>query len=595
MTRNLRPHHTADALPRSDRTPAGIRGLVGLLTHEPAPGRLLNRLHQLLLQTTGGSRSMLFEYHPRSRVLHPTSASHADWPPEKAGPWLPDAAESTLVDDVFARAAATRVVDARRQMPNLAAGLDAADALLLPLTTAAARAGLLLVAIEPSRDADLDDPAVEAICDAFMIATELARLRRSERQYEETRALNAQVLQTLSSTLTLGAGLDVFCQGANRLMDAERTSVWIYDRRARNLVVRASSDPAHAARAARAAADDPHAAAAVALHGTRADLQRASEEGPAVVTVPLRGTRRALGTLVLEGVRADRGGRIRHPRSRERARPPAFERRRKPAAARRRDSVAAGAREYLRLDRAPGRRCRSSRPDRARQPVVRDARRAAARRSSSTGRWPSSSGPSSRLARAQTTRRRSGPARRRPSTCEIVDPRLKGPFMVTVTDLLNHDRERVGSVIVARDLTPQTRARGRARGAAAAADAVGEARGARPVRRRHRARAEQPAAGRARAPRAAARHRRVPEAAAPRGADDLPRSRPRRENRAQPAGLRRIAPAGARAGQPERRPAESAGAARRTRAAPRTSKSCDTMTRSCRACRAIRCCFTRCS
>jgi len=37
-----------------------------------------------------------------------------------------------------------------------------------------------------------------------------------------------------------------------------------------------------------------------------------------------------------------------------------------------------------------------------------------------------------------------------------VDPVLNGPFMVTVTDLLNHDREPCGSVIVARDLTPQT-------------------------------------------------------------------------------------------------------------------------------------------
>ena len=34
---------------------------------------------------------------------------------------------------------------------------------------------------------------------------------------------------------------------------------------------------------------------------------------------------------------------------------------------------------------------------------------------------------------------------------------LNGPFMVTVTDLLNPERERVGSVIVARDLTPQTK------------------------------------------------------------------------------------------------------------------------------------------
>src|SRR4029077_13914082 len=42
-------------------------------------------------------------------------------------------------------------------------------------------------------------------------------------------------------------------------------------------------------------------------------------------------------------------------------------------------------------------------------------------------------------------------------TCEVVDPVLKGSFMVTVTDLLNHEREQAGSVIVARDLTPQTR------------------------------------------------------------------------------------------------------------------------------------------
>src|SRR5262249_4585806 len=46
---------------------------------------------------------------------------------------------------------------------------------------------------------------------------------------------------------------------------------------------------------------------------------------------------------------------------------------------------------------------------------------------------------------------------RAPATCEVVDPMLNGPFMVTVTDLLNHDRERVGSVLVARDLTPHTK------------------------------------------------------------------------------------------------------------------------------------------
>src|SRR2546425_1841475 len=43
------------------------------------------------------------------------------------------------------------------------------------------------------------------------------------------------------------------------------------------------------------------------------------------------------------------------------------------------------------------------------------------------------------------------------ATREVMDPVLKGPFIVTVTDLLNHDREPVGSVIVARDLTTQSR------------------------------------------------------------------------------------------------------------------------------------------
>ena len=42
-------------------------------------------------------------------------------------------------------------------------------------------------------------------------------------------------------------------------------------------------------------------------------------------------------------------------------------------------------------------------------------------------------------------------------TREIIDPVLKGGFLVTITDLLNHERERVGSVIVARDLTPQAK------------------------------------------------------------------------------------------------------------------------------------------
>ena len=50
-----------------------------------------------------------------------------------------------------------------------------------------------------------------------------------------------------------------------------------------------------------------------------------------------------------------------------------------------------------------------------------------------------------------------GPGEESASTREVVDPVLKGPFMVTVTDLLNNDRQQVGSVVVLRDLTPHTK------------------------------------------------------------------------------------------------------------------------------------------
>ena len=99
--------------------------------------------------------------------------------------------------------------------------------------------------------------------------------------------------------------------------------------------------------------------------------------------------------------------------------------------------------------------------------------------------------------------RRTGPAALR--TQRFDDSRLGGTFVVTMTPLINQDGEPAGRVLVARDITRADPARGRAGGAPRAARPVGEAGVARPVRRRHRARDEQPAPGRARTSRAADR------------------------------------------------------------------------------------------
>src|SRR5581483_7030138 len=106
-------------------------------------------------------------------------------------------------------------------------------------------------------------------------------------------------------------GLDIFCSGANVLFGADRTSVWIHDRRARDLVLQASSDAAHASAGTRIASDDTAAAAAAALRRTRAEIVTPSDEAvTSTVTVPLRGCRRALGTIVFEGVRVEPGGEL---------------------------------------------------------------------------------------------------------------------------------------------------------------------------------------------------------------------------------------------------------------------------------------------
>jgi PAS domain S-box-containing protein len=79
---------------------------------------------------------------------------------------------------------------------------------------------------------------------------------------------------------------------------ARRASVWIHDRRARLLSLLASSDPRYRATAPRVATGDATAAPA---RGMRLEHVDALDDPEPVVIAPLRGWRRALGALVVEG------------------------------------------------------------------------------------------------------------------------------------------------------------------------------------------------------------------------------------------------------------------------------------------------------
>jgi PAS domain S-box-containing protein len=292
-----------------------------------------------------------------------------------------------------------------------------------------------------------------------MTALELLHLRQAEDMQRDVRDLLDEFTASLAATLNLAAGLDIFCFGANRLFGADRTSVWIHDRRAHELVLQASSDTGDVARGVHVGTEDVSAPAAVALRRSRAEIisPGGDDEVTPNVTVPLRGTRRALGSVVLEGVRVEPGGEMDLlDRADELGR------------------QLAGAIENIQLldDVMRSRRQLENTLDSITHLVaVADTRgrivhvnqafasRVGCTRDEVLDR-PVAEYVGEELATwlgQHAAARAAGASADAAVTREVVDPVWRGPFTVTVTDLLNAEREPVGTVIVARDLTSQTR------------------------------------------------------------------------------------------------------------------------------------------
>jgi PAS domain S-box-containing protein len=116
------------------------------------------------------------------------------------------------------------------------------------------------------------------------------------------RELSRTFWRGISSTHGLGPAIVGVLNELSTHVGAQRASVWLHDRRARELSLVASSDPAYGAGARRVSITDPDVPAALGLRLDRAQIldgDHGSVE-PILVT-PLRGWRRALGTLVVEG------------------------------------------------------------------------------------------------------------------------------------------------------------------------------------------------------------------------------------------------------------------------------------------------------
>jgi PAS domain S-box-containing protein len=437
-----------------ETTVTAAPSVVSILAAASRPIDVLPQLHQHALDATGGCCSLLFEHNPRNGVLQATSGFGLD--ELRTDPWRPGPRESDIVNGSFARRAPAMVAELAAHMPDLATRLGTGAALLLPLVQYERRVGLLAIGFAASPAAADDQAAVE-VADAVLTTLELFRLRQKEDLQRDLREIVSEFSSNLASTLNIASGLEVFSQGANRLFGADRTSVWIHDRRARHLTLKASSDSEHVARGMSVRADDPLAQPAAAMRRARAEIvQTGSDAATSTVTVPLRGTRRALGTIVFEGVRVEAGGEldlldradelgrqlssaienmqllddvIRSRRELENA----F------------DSIA----HLVVVSDRRGRIVHANEAFASRLGLTRDQlldRPLIDFIGPELAAWLA--------AHAESDVRSAGD---RPDTCEIADPVLNGPFMVTVTDLLDQKRQRAGTVVVAKDLTPQTR------------------------------------------------------------------------------------------------------------------------------------------
>ena len=261
----------------------------------------------------------------------------------------------------------------------------------------------------------------------------------------------------ISATLSVAGALEALCAEVNELFGTQRVSVWIHYRRARELALSGSSDRAYAAQATRVPTDSD----TIPARGLRLESPQFVTPTPAdgrILVAPLRGWRRALGTVVVEG----------HPRDLDE---PQFV-----------DAIYDFGRQFsfalenvqlleeviqqrrlledtfnslidlvvvtdtgsrvVQMNDAFAARVGSSRRAVMDQPLSELV-------SPEIAQWVAASEPTGRSGDGQE------PASASVRTRQITDERLGGIFAATVTPLINHEGNPTGRVLVARDITAQ--------------------------------------------------------------------------------------------------------------------------------------------
>lgn len=278
--------------------------LTRAVTREGRSADIWSELHAQALDLAGATASVLLRINSQSGDLVPMSAAGLEDLPPTA--WLTTETGRAAAERTWSEGVPLVFTD----IAELNASLGTPAAMLVPVSAREGRVGLLALGIRDVRRAEAAQPYAGVVGELIALTLERERLEREAEVQHEVRGLVSDVARTTSSSLQLNATLELFCNRARVMFMTDRVGVWLHDRRARMIELVASSDAAELVRQGRIPADDETNRIARVMRAGRAALAPATQgDAPAApaVLVPLRGRRRALGTLVIEGIRIETG------------------------------------------------------------------------------------------------------------------------------------------------------------------------------------------------------------------------------------------------------------------------------------------------
>jgi PAS domain S-box-containing protein len=410
--------------------------------------RVLSHLLHLAADDLGGRASVLLEAGQRHEGRIATAGFGLPVPPASELAL----ADARRVEAAVARADPARFDDLAQEAPSLAILLGTPAAVVARVSQAEPAP---LIAVGFAASETPDPAALRSAIASFEVGLEWLRLRRARALQREVQNLVHGFSQGLSAMPDLSGAFERACLGAGPLFGARRATIWIHDRRGRQLELRGSSERRRRRPFRRVASDDFRESAARGLRLERPEFA-AEPEGTVdyrTLLVPLRGRRRALGTLVLEGLQG-----------------PSSERailieaagefgRQLSTAIENIDLLAQLLRSRQELENTFNSLVDLVAVCDRRGRVV-QVNESLARRLGGTTR-AFSDRPLRELVGPGVARfvaeRESEVSPLQASSQQIEDPKLGGTFFVSVAALVNHDGERVGTVVVARDVTDQVR------------------------------------------------------------------------------------------------------------------------------------------